>query len=76
MDKPEEEQTRPSDYGADVSRTESHAVATHYDPGTQAQLKRAVRILAIALVVGFIAVRLQHWFHDREIGRASCRERV
>ena len=64
---PMEERTRPTDYGDDVTRTESHAVATGYDPATGARLKRALRVLLIVLLVGFLAVRVARFFHSREM---------
>ena len=67
-----DEHTRHTDYGDDVTRTESHAVATGYDPATGARLKRAVRVLLIVLVVGFLAVRLERFFHERTLRRAAA----
>jgi RND family efflux transporter MFP subunit len=63
--------TRPSDYGDDVKRTETHAVATGYDPGTRDSLKRGVRILLIVLVIAFLAVRVDRFFHDRALATAA-----
>ncbi len=66
-----DDQTRPSDYGADVSATESQAVATAYDPDTGERLKRTARIVLIVLVVGFLAVRIERFFHDRALTAAA-----
>jgi RND family efflux transporter MFP subunit len=63
--------TRPSDYGADVQRTETDAVATGYDPKTSEVLKRGVRIFVIVLVIAFLAVRVDRFFHDRALSRAA-----
>ncbi len=67
-----DEQTRHTDYGDDVTRSESHAVATGYDPATGARLKRAVRVLLIVLLVGFLAVRVERFFHERTLRRAAA----
>ncbi len=66
-----DEQTRPSDYGDDVQRTESHAVATGYDPRTRDRLKRGVRIVLIVLLIAFLAVRVERFFHDRALSKAA-----
>jgi RND family efflux transporter MFP subunit len=65
------EETRPSDYGDDVSRTEAHAVATGYDPKTREALRRGVRIFVIVLVIAFLAVRVDRFFHDRALAKAA-----
>ena len=67
-----DDETRPSDYGDDVARTESQAVSTAYDARTDARLKRGVRIFIIALVLAFLAVRLERYFHDRSLTRAAA----
>ena len=69
---PMDEQTRQTDYGDDVTRTESHAVATGYDPATGARLKRAVRVLLIVLLIGFLAVRVARFFHERTLQQAAA----
>ncbi len=66
-----DDKTRPTDYGTDVSSTESHAVATGYDPATGERLKRTARIVLIVLVVGFLAVRVERFFHDRSLAAAA-----
>ncbi len=66
-----DEATRRTDYGDDVASTESHAVATDYDPRMSARLKRAGLIFVIVLLVGFLAVRLERYFHDRGLRRAA-----
>src|SRR5579863_10498160 len=66
-----DDETRPSDYGDDVKRTESHAVATGYDPRTRDSLRRGVRIFLIVLVIAFLAVRVDRFFHDRALSRAA-----
>ena len=68
---PMDDKTRPSDYGDDVQRTETHAVATGYDPGTPGSLKRGVRIFLSVLLIAFLAVRTEHFFHDRALARAA-----
>ena len=68
---PMDDNTRPTDYGADVSATESHAVSTRYDAATGERLKRGARILLIVLVVGFVAVRIERFFHDRVLKQAA-----
>jgi RND family efflux transporter MFP subunit len=66
-----DEGTRRSDYGDDVASTESHAVATGYDPRMSARLKRAGLIFVVVLLVGFLAVRLERYVHDRGLRRAA-----
>ncbi len=60
-----EERSRRTTYGDDVASTESHAVATGYDPRMSARLKRAGLIFGVVLLVGFLAVRVDRYFHDR-----------
>jgi RND family efflux transporter MFP subunit len=75
MDKPrvdeQDDGTRRTDYGDDVASTESHAVATGYDPRMSARLRRAGLLFVIVLLVGFLAVRLDRYFHDRGLRRAA-----
>jgi RND family efflux transporter MFP subunit len=66
-----DDQTRPSDYGDDVKRTETHAVTTDYDPNTRHALRRGVLIVGVVLVVAFLAVRIERFFHDRSLARAA-----
>jgi RND family efflux transporter MFP subunit len=66
-----DDQTRPSDYGDDVRRTETGAVATGYDPGTRDTLRRAVRLFVIVLVIAFFVVRAVRFFHDRALAHAA-----
>jgi RND family efflux transporter MFP subunit len=54
---------------SELERTESHAVATGYDPHTGERLKKAVRIVLIVLAAGFIVVRVDRYFHDRGLRR-------
>ncbi len=64
-----DDKIRHTDYGDDVTRTEAHAVATDYDAKTGERLKRVARIFIIVLVVAFIAVRIERFFHDRALRR-------
>ena len=70
-DTPMDDKARPSDYGADVRLTETAAVATGYDPRTRARLARAVRIFLIVLLIAFLAVRVDRFFHERALARAA-----
>jgi len=65
------DETRASDYGTDVAQTELQAVATGYDPRTPGRVKRAARIIVVVLVLAFIAVRVEHYFHDRGLRRLA-----
>jgi RND family efflux transporter MFP subunit len=66
-----DDDTRPTDYGDDVRRTETAAVATGYDPRTRDNLRRGVRIFLIVLLVGFLAVRVDRFFHDRALAKTA-----
>ncbi len=61
----------PAEFPDDVARTEHDAVSTSFDPGTGERLKAAVKVIAIVLLVGFVAVRVVRFFHDRGIARAG-----
>jgi RND family efflux transporter MFP subunit len=67
-----DDETRTTDYGTDVARTEGHAaVSTAYDARTGQRLKQLVRLFLIVLVIAFVAVRIDRYFHNRSLNRAA-----
>jgi RND family efflux transporter MFP subunit len=67
-----DDETRSTDYGTDVARTEGHAaVSTAYDARTGQRLKQLVRLFLIVLVIAFVAVRIDRYFHNRSLNRAA-----
>jgi RND family efflux transporter MFP subunit len=56
-----------TDYGTDVSATESQAVATEFDPGTASRFKRSARIALIALGVVFFIVCIARYVKAHKV---------
>jgi multidrug efflux pump subunit AcrA (membrane-fusion protein) len=65
------DEARRTDFARDISKAESHAVSTQYDPDTGRKLKRAAVIFAIVLGVGFLAVRIDRFFKDRAVAESA-----
>lgn len=56
----------------DISRTEqSHAVSTDFAPGTEGQIRRAVKIAIVVLFVGFLIVSALKFLHARSVARSG-----
>jgi RND family efflux transporter MFP subunit len=70
---PASDDARETDYGDDVSETESHAASTRFEPGTARRLKKAGIILVGVLALGYVAVRVDRYFSDRNIAKAAER---
>ena len=64
---------RDTDYASDLARSESHAVSTAVDPLTGERVKRAATILGVVLLLGFVAVRIDRFIHDRALEQAAQR---
>ena len=62
---------RDTDYGKDVSATQSHAVSAHFHPDTGARLKRGATIVAIVLGAAFVLVSIDRYFKARSVARAT-----
>jgi RND family efflux transporter MFP subunit len=62
---------RETDYARDVTTTESEAVSTKFDPNTGRSLKKAVLIGAVVLIVGFLAVRIDRFFKERDVAESA-----
>jgi RND family efflux transporter MFP subunit len=55
----------------DISRTENEPVSTQFDPDTGRRLKRAAVIAAAVLTVGFLAVGIVRFIHERSVANAG-----
>jgi len=62
--------TRETDYGSDVSASESHAVSTQFDPDTGRRIKRAAMVFVGVLAVGFLAVLIDRYLKNHRIAVA------
>ena len=51
----------------DTSRRESEPVSTRFEPDTAKQVKKAVIIAGAVLIIGFIAVRIDRYFHEHAV---------
>jgi RND family efflux transporter MFP subunit len=60
-----------TDYGTDVTDTESHAVSTQFDPRTAAQFKKAARIGLIALAAVFLIVCAARYLKSRGVSQLT-----
>jgi RND family efflux transporter MFP subunit len=65
------DEVRRTDFARDITKSESHAVSTQYDPDTGRKLKRAALIFVVVLAVGFLAVRADRYFKDRVVAEAA-----
>ena len=57
----------------DTSCTEHGTVSTQFDQDTGRRLKRGAVVAAVVLVIGFIAVGIVRFFHDRGVANAGER---
>jgi RND family efflux transporter MFP subunit len=55
----------------DTSRQESGGVSTRFEPDTGRQLKKAVLIAGVVLIIGFIAVRIDRYFHEHAVANVA-----
>jgi len=65
------ESAAPENWPDDVSRTEPGGVSTSFDPDTARRLKKAVVIAAVALLLGFVVVRVVRFFDERIVANAG-----
>ena len=63
---------RSTDFAADVSASEAHAVSTRFDPATGERLKRAAIIAAVVLAVAFVLVSVDRFLKARSVARATA----
>jgi RND family efflux transporter MFP subunit len=68
---PHAQDIRPTDVAEDASHAETHAVATHFDAGTEARLKKAGLIIAAVLAVAFVLVSIDRFVKARGVARAT-----
>ena len=61
-----------SDYGTDVSETESHPVSTQFDSATPARFKRVARIALIVVGVIFLIVCVSRYVRARGVSRVTA----
>src|SRR5271170_330920 len=64
--------TRGTDYGADVAATELHSASADFDPDTGRRLKKAALIGAIVLGVVFLAVCIDRFAKARGLARGTA----
>jgi RND family efflux transporter MFP subunit len=55
----------------DTSRQESGGVSTRFEPDTGRRVKKAVMIAAAMLIIGFIAVRIDRYFHGHAVASVA-----
>jgi len=55
----------------DVSRAEAGGVSTSFDPDIGSRVKKAVVIMAAALLFGFVVVRVVRFFDERAVAHAG-----
>jgi RND family efflux transporter MFP subunit len=55
----------------DASLAEQRGVSTRFDPDTGRRVKRAVVIAGVVLLIGFLAVRVDRFFDERNVARAG-----
>jgi len=65
------EECRETDYSHDIAATESQSVSTKFDPNTGRNLKKGVVIAAVVLVLGFLAVRVDRFFKERDVAELA-----
>ncbi|HVP35172.1 MAG TPA: efflux RND transporter periplasmic adaptor subunit [Steroidobacteraceae bacterium] len=70
MEPPDE--IRETDYAAEVTSSEAHAVSASFAPDTGARLKKAAIIFAAVLGVLFLSVSVVRYFKARGIARATA----
>jgi RND family efflux transporter MFP subunit len=64
--------TRATDYGADVAASESHAASTGFDPDTGRRMKKAARIGLLLLGVLFVAVCIDRYVKARAVAHGTA----
>jgi RND family efflux transporter MFP subunit len=62
---------RPTDVGADAAHAETAAVATDFDPGTGARLKKLGLIALAVLAAAFVLVSVDRFVKSRGVARAT-----
>ncbi len=58
----------------DTSRRESGAVSTAFEPDTGRRVKKVVIVAGVVLIVGFIAVRIDRYFHAHAVANLARSE--
>jgi len=66
------DEIRETDYAAEVTSSEAHAVSASFAPDTGARLKKAAIIFAAVLGVLFLSVSVVRYFKARGIARATA----
>jgi membrane fusion protein, multidrug efflux system len=67
-----DDECRATDYEAEITASESHAVSARFDPDTGARLKKGVLIGAAVLGVLFVAVSVDRFIKARGVARATA----
>jgi RND family efflux transporter MFP subunit len=71
MQQPKPQDPAETDYSHDIAATESQTVSTKFDPDTGRNLKKGVVIAAVVLAFGFVAVRIDRFFKERDIAELA-----
>jgi RND family efflux transporter MFP subunit len=67
-----QDEVRATDYAAEITASESHAVSARFAPDTGARLKRGALIVAGVLVLLFAAVSVDRILKARGVARATA----
>jgi RND family efflux transporter MFP subunit len=67
-----DDEVRATDYAAQITASESHAVSARFDPDTGARLKKGALIGAAVLGVLFVAVSVDRFIKARGVARATA----
>jgi len=67
-----DDEVRETDYAAEITASESHAVSAGFDPGTGARLRRGAIICAALLGLAFVVVSVDRFVKARGVARATA----
>jgi RND family efflux transporter MFP subunit len=67
-----DDEVRETDYAAEITASESHAVSARFDPDTGARLKRGAIICAALLGLAFVVVSVDRFVKARGVARATA----
>jgi len=67
-----DDEVRETDYAAEITASESHAVSGRFDPDTGARLKRGAIICAALLGLAFVVVSVDRFVKARGVARATA----
>ena len=67
-----DDEVRETDYAAEITASESHAVSARFDPDTGARLRRGAIIGAALLGLAFVVVSVDRFVKARGVARATA----